>query len=111
MSPLGRRLPRELRHNLGKYLGLFLLISLTIAMVTGYLVAARSIQRVIADTRASSNVEDFAFTTQFEASDEALDAVERVRSGCNSGGCFVSCALVGTTVTRALAVFVPLETT
>ncbi|WP_347711634.1 ABC transporter permease [Olsenella uli] len=82
MSPLGRRLPRELRHNLGKYLGLFLLISLTIAMVTGYLVAARSIQRVIADTRASSNVEDFAFTTQFEASDEALDAVERVRSGC-----------------------------
>ncbi len=80
MSPLNKRLPRELRHNLGKYLGLFLLISLTIAMVSGYLVAARSIQRVIAEARAEATPEDFSFATQFKASDAAIRSVEELGS-------------------------------
>ena len=29
MSPLAKRLPRELKHNLGKYLGIFLLMALS----------------------------------------------------------------------------------
>ena len=49
MSPLNRRIPRELHHDLGKYLGLFVLIAMTIAMVSGYLVAVRSIQRTLAE--------------------------------------------------------------
>lgn len=81
MSPLNRRLPRELRHNLGKYLGLFFLLFLSISMASGFLVSARSIQRVVADTREASNLQDFSFTTQFEASDEALDGVRALDGG------------------------------
>ncbi|WP_077598310.1 ABC transporter permease [Olsenella urininfantis] len=84
MSALDRRLPRELVHNLGRYLGLFLLIGLTVSMISGYLVAARSTQRVIAQTRASSNVEDFSFTTQFKPSQDDLRAVQDLRSGCKA---------------------------
>ena len=35
-SPLAKRLPRELRNNLGKYLGMFLLLTLAIAFTSGY---------------------------------------------------------------------------
>ncbi len=81
MSPLSKRLPRELVRNAGKYLGLFLLIALTIAMAAGFLVAARSIQRIVADQRAVANMEDFSFTTQFEATDAQLAAVGSTGSG------------------------------
>ena len=83
MSPINKRLPRELRHNFGKYAGLFLLIALCIAMVSGYLVGARSVLRIISETNESAKIEDFSFTTQFEASADAIAAVERVRGGCN----------------------------
>ena len=45
-SPLNKRLPRELRNNLGKYLSIFLLMGIAIAMTSGFLVAASSIQRI-----------------------------------------------------------------
>lgn len=81
MSPLNRRIPRELHHDLGKYLGLFVLIAMTIAMVSGYLVAVRSIQRTLADTHDDMRTEDFSFATQFKASPEAVASVEALGSG------------------------------
>ncbi len=81
MSPLARRLPRELRHNVGKYLGLFVLIALTICVASGFLVAARSIQRLVAEQRAASHMEDFSLTTRFEAPEEALRAIESTGTG------------------------------
>lgn len=81
MSPINRRLPRELRHNIGKYLGLFFLLFLSISIASGFLVSARSIQRVVADTREAANLQDFSFTTQFEATDEALDDVRATGGG------------------------------
>ncbi len=81
MSPLNRRIPRELHHDLGKYLGLFVLIALTIAMVSGYLVAVRSIQRTLADTHDDMRTEDFSFATQFKASPEAVASVESLGAG------------------------------
>lgn len=81
MSALNRRLPREFRHNLGKYLGIFFLLCLTISIVSGFLVAARSIQRVIADTRAEANLRDFSFTTQYQADDAALNHVRSLHGG------------------------------
>ncbi len=81
MTPLAKRLPRELRHDLGKYLGLFFLIVLLIAFISGYLAAARSIQSVIADTRAQSLMEDFSFTTQFALPDELRAQVEDLTDG------------------------------
>ena len=81
MSPLNRRIPRELHHDLGKYLGLFVLIAMTIAMVSGYLVAVRSIQRTLADTHDDMRTEDFSFATQFKASPEAVASVESLGAG------------------------------
>lgn len=74
-SPLRKRFPRELKNNLGKYLGIFLLMSVTIALTSGFLIAAHSIQVIIDDIPATYNVEDGRFTTAFEATDTQLDAV------------------------------------
>ncbi len=80
MSPLVKRLPRELKHNLGKYLGIFLLIAATCAVVSGFLVAASSIESNMENFMDDYNVEDGRFTTNFQASEEALAAVEGL--GC-----------------------------
>ena len=37
MTPLAKRLPRELRRNIGKYLGIFLLMCGSIALTSGFL--------------------------------------------------------------------------
>ena len=79
-SPLNKRLPRELRNNLGKYLGIFLLMGIAIAMTSGFLVAASSIQRIAEEMPETYHVEDGRFATAFEADDATLAAVEEL--GC-----------------------------
>lgn len=81
MSPLARRLPRELRHNVGRYLGLFFLVFLAVTFAGGCITGARSIQLLIQDWKASSAVEDYSFSTQFQATDEALEAAAAARGG------------------------------
>ena len=73
-SPLRKRFPRELKNNLGKYLGIFLLMSVTIALTSGFLLAAHSIAVIIDDMPEKYSIEDARFTTAFEATDEQLDA-------------------------------------
>ena len=72
-SPLRKRFPRELKNNLGKYLGIFLLMSVTIALTSGFLLAAHSIGVIIDDMPEKYSIEDARFTTAFEATDEQLD--------------------------------------
>ena len=57
MTPLAKRLPRELRHNIGKYLGIFLLMCGSIALTSGFLLAAHSIGCLIDDMRDGRLVE------------------------------------------------------
>lgn len=73
-SPLARRLPRELRNNLGKYLGVFFLLALVIALESGFLMAASSISGIVAGMRERYRVEDGRVTLAFEATDAQLDA-------------------------------------
>ena len=73
-SPLRKRFPRELKNNLGKYLGIFLLMSVTIALTSGFLLAAHSIGVIIDDMPEKYSIEDARFTTAFEATDEQLNA-------------------------------------
>ena len=73
-SPLRKRFPRELKNNLGKYLGIFLLMSVTIALTSGFLLAAHSISVIIDDMPEQYSIEDARFTTAFQATDEQLDA-------------------------------------
>lgn len=80
MSPLNKRLPRELMHNLGRYLGIFLLFLFAIAMGAGFLTAAHGIEVLQANLHERANVEDFHFVTQFEASRRSIVAVEEL--GC-----------------------------
>ena len=77
-SPLRKRFPRELKDNLGKYLGIFLLMSVTIAQTSGFLLAAHSIGVIIDDMPEKYSIEDARFTTAFEATDEQLDAAADV---------------------------------
>ena len=79
-SPLRKRLPRELRSNLGKYLGMFLLLTLAIAFTSGFLVAASSIELIGTNMRTDYHTEDGHFATTFEADAKSIDAVEEL--GC-----------------------------
>lgn len=85
-SPLRKRFPRELKDNLGKYLGIFLLMSVTIALTSGFLLAAHSIGVIIDDMPEKYSIEDARFTTAFEATDEQLDAAADAASDAGTGG-------------------------
>ena len=76
MTPLARRLPRELRHNIGKYLGIFLLMCGSIALTSGFLLAAHSIGCIIDGMRDEYTIEDGRVTTSFEATDDQIHAAE-----------------------------------
>ena len=82
-SPLRKRFPRELKNNLGKYLGIFLLMSVTIALTSGFLLAAHSIAVIIDDMPEQYSIEDARFTTAFEATDEQLNAA--ADAACDAG--------------------------
>lgn len=76
MSPLNKRFPRELRNNLGKYLGIFALMAVAISLTTGFLVAASSIEATLDKVRDDYTVEDGRFTANFEVADDVLEKVE-----------------------------------
>lgn len=74
MTPLAKRLPRELKNNIGKYLGIFLLMCGAIALTSGFLLAAHSISQIIDGMHSEYTIEDGRFTTSFEATDSQLQA-------------------------------------
>ncbi len=74
MTPLARRLPRELKNNIGKYLGIFLLMCGAIALTSGFLLAAHSIGSIIDEMRDEYTIEDGRVITAFEATDDQLEA-------------------------------------
>ena len=74
MTPLASRLPRELKHNIGKYLGIFLLMCGAIALTSGFLLAAHSIGSIIDEMRDEYTIEDGRVITAFEATDDQLEA-------------------------------------
>ena len=50
-NPLFRRHRRELVNNLGKYLGLFLMMALAVSFTSGFLLAANSIETIVGDMK------------------------------------------------------------
>lgn len=75
MSALSKRFPRELKNNLGKYLGIFLLMAVAISLTAGFLVAASSIEKLQGEVRDTYNQEDGQFIANFQVSDKNLRAV------------------------------------
>lgn len=74
MGPLAKRFPRELKNNLGKYLAIFMLMAASIALTSGFLLAAHSISVIIDGMGKAYAIEDGRFTTSFEATGAQLDA-------------------------------------
>ena len=63
-NPLRKRLPRELKGELGKYLVVFILMVLTIGMVSGFLVADGSMIVAYNDGFDKYNIENEFRTNQ-----------------------------------------------
>ena len=77
-NPLRRRVMRELRDELGKYIVIFLLLTLTISMVSGFLVAAGSMSQAYDESFETYNIEDGHFTTARQLSRAQRKAVQEL---------------------------------
>lgn len=60
-NPLRKRLPRELKDEFGKYLVIFLFMTLTIGLVSGFLVVGKSMVKTYNDSFEEYNIEDGHF--------------------------------------------------
>ena len=75
-NPLRKRIGRELKHDAGKYIALFLFLFLTIGFISGFLVAGDSMKRTYDEGFEKYNIEDGHFVTYSEAGEGLLSAVE-----------------------------------
>lgn len=76
-NPLYKRLPRELKHDFGKYAVIFLFMIATIGFVSGFLVADNSLQIAYDDSFTKYNIEDGHFTLEAEMESDFHDALEK----------------------------------
>ena len=75
-SPLRKRHLRELRSDMGKYLVIFFLLVLSIAEISGFLVADESMIKAYDESFEKYNIEDGNFTTDRQITRRQLEAVE-----------------------------------
>lgn len=76
-NPLNKRLPRELKGELGKYIVLFIFLAGMISIVSGFLVASYSMGKSYDESFDKYNIEDGNFELYAEGSDELLDQLEK----------------------------------
>ena len=67
-NPLNRRLPRELKGEMGKYMVIFLFMMLTIGFTSGYFVANSSMLQASEESYDKYNIEDGHFVVKDEIS-------------------------------------------
>lgn len=67
---MNRRFVREIKDDMGKYIALFLFLCLTVAIVSGFLVADNSIKKAYDESFDKYNVEDGHFVTTENKTDE-----------------------------------------
>lgn len=75
-NPLWRRIPKELKGELGKYIVIFLFMVITTGMVSGFMVAGESMKKTYDNTFDKYNVEDGHFDLSDEASDNMKGNIE-----------------------------------
>lgn len=76
-NPLWKRLPRELKSDFGKYIVIFLFMTLTIGFVSGFLVADDSMLAAYNESFEKYNVEHGNFTLSSKASESDLKKIEK----------------------------------
>ena len=75
-NPLLKRIPRELRDDLGKYIALFLFLTLTIGFVSGFLVADNSMKKAYDNSFEDYSIENGHFILENQADDELISGIE-----------------------------------
>lgn len=75
-NPLWKRLPKELKGDLGKYIVIFLFMVITTGMVSGFMVAGESMKKTYDQSFDKYNIEDGHFALDTEASDDMKKAIE-----------------------------------
>lgn len=76
-NPLWKRLIRELKSDFGKYIVIFLFMTLTIGFVSGFLVADDSMLAAYNESFEKYNIEHGNFTVSSEASESTLEKIEK----------------------------------
>lgn len=73
---MNRRIPRELKHDIGKYVALFLFLMLTVGFVSGFLVADNSMFSAYHESFNKYIIEDGHFTVARKADSKLIDELE-----------------------------------
>ena len=76
-NPLHRRILRELKRDLAKYIILFVFMVSIIGFISGFFVAAKSIEVVYDAGFEKHNIEDGNFEYVAQASEEAIETIEK----------------------------------
>lgn len=76
-NPLYKRLPREIKCDLGKYISLFLFIVLTIGIVSGFIVANTSIQKAYDESFSKYKIENGHLETESIISQDIIKNIEK----------------------------------
>ena len=77
-NPLYKRIPRELKADIGKYIALFLFLTLTIGFCSGFLVAGGSMKGAYDESFEKYNIENGHFTLAEKVNQDVLEKVEDV---------------------------------
>ena len=75
-NPLRKRYLRELKRDIGKYMVIFLFMSLTIGFISGFLVADDSMKTAYDNSFEKYNIEDGNFELMYEKTDRMFDDIE-----------------------------------
>ena len=76
-NPLLKRLPREIKGDLGKYLVIFFLMILSIGFISGFLVADNSMLKAYQDGFSKYNIENGHFVTEHKMNHAQKKAIEK----------------------------------
>lgn len=75
-NPLNKRLPREIKSDIGKYIVIFIFLVATIGFVSGDFVAGTSMKSAFDESFYKYNIEDGNFVLDSEISDALKDTLE-----------------------------------
>lgn len=75
-NPLNKRLPREIKSDIGKYIVIFIFLVATIGFVSGDFVAGTSMKAAFDESFDKYNIEDGSFVLENEITDDLKDSLE-----------------------------------
>lgn len=77
-NPLRKRYSRDLKRNLGRYLSIFLMLMVTIALMSGFLSVSDGVQAAFRENRKVCKLEDGLFSSYNKISTDTIHNVEKL---------------------------------